>query len=213
MRYLTHICKMFTGIITGDIINSRNYNPKVWMITLKTLFNEYGKEPKQWEIYRGDSFQIEVSPEKAMALAIAIKAVVKKKKDLDVRLAIGIGDKTYNAPRISESNGTAFVYSGTSLEKLKKQKIIHKSPWPDFDNTVNTILGLAQLVMREWTPVSAKTFMSKLENPSASQRELARILQKEQSNISRDLKRTGYDEIIQFIEWYRKEINSQTAHL
>ena len=50
-----------TSIITGDIINSRAIaNPKHWMEPLKKVLSVYGNNPKAWEIYRGDSFQVEV---------------------------------------------------------------------------------------------------------------------------------------------------------
>jgi hypothetical protein len=32
------------------------------MKDLKSVLNAYGNEPKDWEIYRGDSFQLVVDP-------------------------------------------------------------------------------------------------------------------------------------------------------
>src|SRR5680860_726664 len=111
------------AIITGDIINSRNVDAQKWMPELKTVLNKYGSEPKTWEIYRGDSFQIETLPIDALKAAILIKSTIKQFKALDVRLAIGIGEKTYESEKITESNGSAFVYSGEAFEKLKKQTL------------------------------------------------------------------------------------------
>ena len=98
-----------TSIITGDIVNSKMNEPNVWIPLLKQALNLYGSEPKEWEIYRGDSFQLEIKPEKALEASILMKATIKTIKGLDVRLAIGIGDKTYNSEKITISNGTAFV--------------------------------------------------------------------------------------------------------
>ena len=53
------------AIITGDIIDSRKVKPETWLPALKMALSTYGKEPKHWEIYRGDSFQLEIPSEKA----------------------------------------------------------------------------------------------------------------------------------------------------
>jgi hypothetical protein len=47
--------------VTGDIINPERYL-LLWMKDLKSVLNAYGNEPKDWEIYRGDSFQLVVDP-------------------------------------------------------------------------------------------------------------------------------------------------------
>lgn len=111
-----------TSIITGGIINSRKLlSSQDWLIPLKKVLSTYGKPPKTWEIYRGDIFQIEIKDaEKSFLAAIKIKASVKSVKGLDVRMAIGIGEKTFNVPRITESNGEAFINSGEMFETLKK---------------------------------------------------------------------------------------------
>tara|TARA_B110000305_G_C19373082_1_gene605540 strand:- start:790 stop:930 length:141 start_codon:yes stop_codon:yes gene_type:complete len=44
------------AVITGDIINSRKGEVERWIGPLKETLNRYGVEPKNWEIYRGDSF-------------------------------------------------------------------------------------------------------------------------------------------------------------
>src|SRR5687767_5457605 len=96
--------KGLIGIITGDIINSRNANPKQWLSVLKKTLTVDGASPQKWEIYRGDSFQHEVTnPAEALLTAIRIKANIKSIKNLDVRLAIGIGEKEFGTGKITES--------------------------------------------------------------------------------------------------------------
>ena len=72
------------AIITGDIINSREVEPNEWMPVLKKVLNKFGKEPKSWEIFRGDSFQLNTSPENSLEAAILLKAEIKQWKILDV---------------------------------------------------------------------------------------------------------------------------------
>ena len=83
-----------TSIITGNIINSRFSEAELWMDSLKEILIGIGKNPKEWEIYRRDSFQVEIKdPKETLFRAIQIKATIKCIKNVDVRLSIGIGEK------------------------------------------------------------------------------------------------------------------------
>lgn len=190
------------SILTGDIVNSSKSVPDNWLHALKEVLAHYGAEPSQWEIYRGDSFQLEVKPEKALGAAILIKATIRQFKGIDVRLAIGIGEKTYSADKIKESNGTAFIHSGQCFEKLKKHTLAIKSPWLSFDNNINLCLQLALLSIDKWTPASSKVVKMALESPELSQIELAKKMNRTQSTISEILKRAGFEEITKMIAYY-----------
>ena len=78
------------AVITGDIINSREISIE-WLDTLKRALSGLTKVNLKWEIYRGDSFQIELDVEDALLNAIYIKACIKTLKNADVRMGIGIG--------------------------------------------------------------------------------------------------------------------------
>jgi predicted XRE-type DNA-binding protein len=197
------------AIITGDIVNSRNVDVQKWMPELKTILNKYGSEPKTWEIYRGDSFQIELLPADALKVSILIKSTIKQFKSLDVRIAIGIGEKTYESEKISESNGSAFIYSGESFEKLKKQTLTIQTAWNDFNQTMNLMFDLASLTMNNWTPTSCIIIKTAIETDHLNQKELARLLNKKQSNISTSLKRGGFDEIQNLLEYYQQKIKNK----
>jgi hypothetical protein len=197
-----------TSVITGDIINSKESEPKKWLEVLKTVFNKYGSEPSQWEIYRGDSFQLEAKPEKALEIAILIKATIKQFKHIDVRLAIGIGNKTFTSDKITESNGSAFINSGECFEQLKKNTLAIKSPFTAFDSQINIMLELAQLTMNNWTITTAKLVKVVLEHPKLNQKELANYFNKTQGNISQGLKRSGFDEILKMMQYYSSQIKT-----
>ncbi|WP_066225500.1 transcriptional regulator [Formosa haliotis] len=195
-----------TSIITGDIINSRAHDTKDWLTQLKTELSTYGSTPKHWEIYRGDSFQLEVPPEEALKAAILIKASLKQFKTIDVRIAIGLGEKTYDADHITQANGSAFINSGECFEQLKKINMAIKSNRPEFDSAINIMLELALLTMNTWTPTSATLLKLAFTHPQANQMELAELTQSTQGNISQGLKRAGYDEIIKMIAYYSKNV-------
>jgi hypothetical protein len=84
-----------TSVITGDVVQSRSLkNTASWMKTLKAVLTGYGPSPRSWQIYRGDSFQLELpQPSESLSAAIRIKAAMRSFKGLDVRLSIGVGTK------------------------------------------------------------------------------------------------------------------------
>ncbi len=197
-----------TSIITGDIINSKKSSAKQWLDALKTILNRYGNSPLAWEIYRGDSFQLEVRPEHALEACLLIKAAIKQFENIDVRLAIGIGEKTYQSDKITESNGSAFVNSGECFESLKKTTLAIKSPSEPFNFSINIMLELAQLTLNNWSSTSAILVKTTLENPELNQNQLARILERTQGNISQGLKRAGFDEISKLLHYYKTQIQN-----
>ena len=192
-----------TAVITGDIINSRTEKASEWLPLLKKVLNQYGQTPGQWEIYRGDSFQLELAPQEALKAALYIKASIRQTSNLDVRMAIGIGDKTHQAQKITESNGSAFIHSGECFETLKKQTLAVKSPNPELDEAINLLLALAMLTINNWSTVTSLVVKASFENPQKNQKELAALLGKSQSNISETLKRAGFEEVVRLEEKYR----------
>lgn len=201
------------AVITGDIANSQQHAPTVWLTPLKEELNRVGKSPRNWEIYRGDSFQLLI-PDAADALltAIRIKAALRSLpgQSVDVRMAIGLGEKTYDAERITESNGSAFVHSGEKFEMLKqeKQHIAVKSDHPEFDKEMNLYLKLALIAMDNWTTNAAEIVKTAIENPGKSQEELGQLLNIKQNAVSGRLKRAYYGEIKEVIEMYQTRIKA-----
>lgn len=194
------------AVITADIINSREVAPAIWLRLLKDTLQHVGAEYSTWEVFRGDSIQLITSPLNALNLGILLKAVTKQIPNLDIRMAIGIGEITYRSEKVSSSNGPAFINSGEAFDGLTKNTLAIKSPWKDFDEVLNIMLDLATLTMDNWKPAMAEIFKKQLENPNLKQVEIAESLNKKQSNVSYSLKKAGYDEIMNCIEYYNREI-------
>lgn len=196
------------AVLTGDIINSRDGDTLVWLKKLKGVLSKYGETPKNWDIFRGDGFQLAVAPKNAITAAIHIKAVIKQNKNQDVRIAIGLGKETHSANKVTESNGTAYINSGEKFESLKKQTLAIKSNNHNLDTAINLMLSLALLTANNWSPTVAKVITTAIENPNKHQKDIAKSLNKSQSSVSEALKRGGYEEIISLNTYYQKQISN-----
>ncbi|BDU25329.1 hypothetical protein [Flavobacterium sp. GSB-24] len=202
-----------TSVITGDIIGSRQQKSDHWVDDLKNILAPFGSTPNKWEVYRGDEFQIEIpNPEDALLAAILVKAHLRAIKS-DARMSIGFGDKTHNAKRISESNGSAFIHSGELFETLKKQKVTLALRTGDnsFDEKLNLMLQLALTFMDSWLVQSAEFVAAAIENPTLSQEELGQKLGINQAAVSRRQKRAQFDLVMNLDRYFRKEIKQLTA--
>jgi hypothetical protein len=202
-----------TSVITGDVINSRHHKQETWLLPLKKMLAGFGRSPLWWEITRGDSFQLEVAnPAHALLAAIAIKACIKAQgaTGLDVRMAIGTGNKTYQGNRISECTGSAFVRSGDRFEGLKKEKLnlAIQTGNAETDIGLNIMMRLALMAMDKWTAPSAEVILLQMTalyktGNYLNQKELERTLKLKQSSVSERIKRAHFGEISEFEQYFR----------
>lgn len=196
------------AVITGDIINSRALPPD-WINTLKSsLGNLFGKQIK-WEIFRGDSFQVELSAQDALINAIYIKACIKTLKKADVRIGIGIGKKSVNAAKVTEANGEAYINSGNAFDTLKTNKVnmAITTPWPTVNEELNLFIKLALISMDSWGQISAEMVKYAIENQNTKQDKIAKLAGRSQSSVSEALKRAHFTEIMELEHRYRIQMN------
>lgn len=198
-----------TGVITGDIINSTEYSdPNVWLNPLKQALKQADNNSKNWEIFRGDSFQIQVNDVyQCFINAVYIKACIKMVKGLDVRMAIGIGSITFRGNTVTESNGSAFQNSGNLLELLKQTKTNLKVKGAgNIDGELNLYLKLINILMDNWSVNSAEIIKLHLENENKIQKELAKLIGISQDAVSKRMKRAYLDEILEVNNMFKQKI-------
>jgi hypothetical protein len=209
------------AVIKGDIIASRKLeNQALWLKPLKNLLASWGENHKNWELHSGDFFQIEIlNPEEALRKVFEIKTLIKKveptdktKKSstIDVRLAVGIGEKTYSGENISENNGPAYIYSSEKFDVLKKENVTIgiKTSWKNFDEEMNLYLKLAGTFMDKWTVSSAELIQIVLNNPDITQEEIGKQLGIKQNSVSGRWNRANMNEILELEKMYRNKIKS-----
>ena len=204
------IPQFMTSIITGDIIKSRKIpGEDQWLNPLKLALSHVTKDASFFDIYRGDSFQLECpNIADSFITAVYIKAFLKSIKGLDARMSIGIGAKDYQGESVSESNGEAFVYSGETFETLKKDKqnLKVKTSNAHLNREINLYFRLALIAMDNWTTNSAEIVKLSLEFPNKIQRELAKIIGISQDAVSKRQKRAYLDEVLELDAVYRQKI-------
>lgn len=197
------------AVITGDIINSQHADTEVWITKLKNLLENWGNAPQVWEIYRGDEFQFKCNIDDVFWHFLAIKSLIKSQENLDVRIAIGIGQENFSSEKITESNGTAYVNSGRLLNDLKSDgdTVSIKTSNDAIDRDLNILLKWASKDFDNWTMATSEIIHEMIMNQDITQEDLAKKFAISQSSISQRLKRANYELIVETNQYFRKKIS------
>lgn len=203
-----YICKMI-AVITGDIIHSQQADTKVWITRLKDLLANWGGAPKTWEIYRGDEFQFRCNINDAFWHFLAIKSLIKSQENLDVRIAIGLGEENFSSEKITESNGTAYVHSGRLLDDLKNNghTVAVKTSNDSVNRDLNILLKWSSKDFDNWTMATAEIIHEMIMNRENTQESLAKKFAISQSSVSQRLKRANYELIVETNQYFKKKIS------
>ncbi|HMU07030.1 MAG TPA: SatD family protein [Kaistella sp.] len=196
------------AIITGDIINSQETDSENWLPKLKELLGKWGKTPTDWEVYRGDEFQLKCSIDAVFWKALSIKSLIKQFENLDVRIAIGIGEEQYSSEKITESNGTAYVNSGRLLNEIKNEgkTFAIKTPNEGINADFNILFKWSSLDFDSWTVAVSEIVHLLMMDKNLTQDDLAKKLNISQSSVSQRIKRANFDLILETDYYFRKKI-------
>lgn len=197
------------AIITGDIINSQNANTEAWITKLKNLLEKWGASPSTWEIYRGDEFQLKCNIDEVFWKFLSIKSLIKSQENLDVRMAIGIGEENFSSHKITESNGTAYIHSGRLLDEIKAEghTVAIKTSNISVDRDLNILLKWASKDFDNWTMATSEIIHEVIMNSDITQEDLAKKFTISQSSISQRLKRANYELIVETNHYFKKKIS------
>lgn len=202
-----YICIMI-AVITGDIISSQNAESESWIGSLRDLLSTWSATPENWEIYRGDEFQIKCGVDDAFAKALMIKSLIKNIENLDVRLAIGVGNEVFRSEKITESNGSAYVNSGRLLNEIKAEgrTLAIRTENDNVNRDLNILFKWASIDFDGWSVATAEIIHRMLTNRDLTQEQLARDFSISQSSVSQRLKRANYELIYETNQFFRKKI-------
>lgn len=196
------------AIITGDIINSQKSDTEIWLPKLKELMASWSSTPENWEVYRGDEFQLKCSVDVVFHKALLLKSLIKTFENLDVRLAIGIGNEVFRSEKITESNGSAYVNSGRLLTdiKLNGRTLAIQTENEKVNRDLNILFKWASIDFDNWTAATAEIIHQLLRNSELTQEELAKELNITQSSVSQRLKRANFDLLQETNQFFKKKI-------
>lgn len=196
------------AIITGDIINSQNSQSELWLPKLKDLLGSWSATPQNWEVYRGDEFQLKCSVDEVFHKALLLKSLIRSFENLDVRLAIGIGNEVFQSEKITESNGSAYVNSGRLLTEIKTQgrTLAIQTENEKVKRDLNILFRWASIDFDNWTAATAEIIHQLLRNPALTQEELAKELNITQSSVSQRIKRANFELLQETDQFFRKKI-------
>lgn len=207
------------AVLTGDIVRSREISPRSRLITVLTEALETAKEQHhaEYDLYRGDSFQVVIPSAPAAALvAIIIRSKLRShsteaSKIWDARIAIGIGEITYRGDNISQSDGPAFLLSGQGMDEMgkKNNRLIIKAPWEQASRMLSLVTRFADDIVSNWSQYSAETAFLNLVYDE-SQSVLAERLGKSQSTINERMATAKLELVKAYIQHVREYISWET---
>lgn len=223
------------AIINGDIIKSSkmSINDKVdFMRHLQRGFEFMRKNKslgivRNFEIYRGDSFQGALSkPEMALRAVLLLRSLSRmnqptmvkvntaRKKVLDtpfdvidLRIAVGIGEISVLAPKLMESDGEAFRISGQLFDSMKGPgaNLAIETPSMEINRELEASWALVDAIVNKWTRLQAEAIYYCLQD--YSQVEIAnRLLNVSPPALSQRLKAAGWSAIEKMIAYFESNI-------
>jgi len=161
------------AVITGDLVKSGKFGSdrgralEILKESLNSLKNFKRKNIGGIsDIFRGDSFQIVISePPFSLEIAIFLKAKLLSKtlndKNIDVRIAIGIGEiESFDEKNIQESDGEAFRLSGNALDNISKyRRFSIKSNIDKSNKQLKFIASSIDSITRRWSTEQAEAVL------------------------------------------------------
>lgn len=168
--------------------------------------------PVKLEMYRGDSFQVVVDkPEYALAIAIALRAKLKAEtpdgqKLWDARLAVGVGDISFESDNIVTSDGEAFRLSGHSFDHIGKKRLSISTPWADFNTNIELVTRFADDLITSWTAKQARVVYQSMLFPKL-QKDLAEELDMTRQNFNYHWSSARGQLILDYIEYFKSLIS------
>ncbi|MFI3240119.1 MAG: SatD family protein [Bacteroidales bacterium] len=203
------------GVITGDIINSRKISDELRNRFLDIIQNLGDKLSYlslgniQSEIYRGDSFQILIEDvSESLKIAVLLRSKLRE-YDLDARLAIGIGNISFNNSSVVTSDGEAYINSGKCFDSIGKNRLVILTPWDEVNEELKVSTAFADNIISKWTPTQSKVMFISISEDNI-QKEIAYKMGKSVQNINKILMTARESLIKDYLNRYTQLISNIT---
>lgn len=209
--------KNLQAVITGDVKNSSidfKNQQKQLLEGLNDVYQyiqQYFPDslPFEIDIFRGDSFQFLISDITKSVAIMVVFWLYAKSRGIELKLSLGIGSVEYlNETKISESNGEAFILSGTGLEKLSKKSIVNISIPAERDDTfIKAYLELLDIYLLGLSEKNALAIFGKIVG--LKQESIVKMWNDEisQQSISKHWKNLHADKILNALHLFSAYLN------
>lgn len=215
------------AVITADIIDYSKLPTKSEDLVINAIYNTFEDSAdirtnvdSSFVITRGDNIQIELDEQvDALKAALLLKTAINKiplnkgnktKPDIDIRIAIGIGEISSKRRNVNESTGDAYTFSGRTLDSMKKHK--RTFAIKTYNDTLNaeleTEFKLLEVIMSGWTVNSAELIYWKLLG--LNEKDISEKLNKTQSAINQRKKTAGWNGIKPLLERFAELMGGGT---
>ena len=164
-------------------------------------------------VKRGDSIQGELdNPKNALKVALLLKTAINRvnykkgsrdSKIIDIRVAVGIGE-VIRRKGINESSGDAYIFSGRTLDGMKKSKrlITIKTFDDNMNGELEAELKLLEVIMARWTAATSEILYWTLLG--MEEKRVAEKLGIKQPAVSQAKKRAGWSGIEALLERFQQ---------
>lgn len=179
------------AVVTADIVYSSklsNDQKRVLMSGIRGVL-----KGKQFEFYRGDSFQAVLNePEQAFGILARLRATAKSiSPEFDIRASIGIGEGPVKSRSLRTADAPAFVISGRAFELLRGYKYAEISAQGERNNAaLRIIASYLDFIYRNLTSKQAVVINELLAGKT--QWEVAKKIKKAQSTINKHANTAGW---------------------
>ncbi len=211
---------MLKAVITGDLIKSRKIASQDFDViryrleqVLTYLSDKYDAE---YDVYRGDSFQIifpsmNYSIISALLIRLALKSVKTSGQKFDARISIGLGTVETQRTKLRSSTGEAFNLSGIGLDKLKGQNIGVFTNSTEFQSRISLLIKFVDAKIDNLTQVQIHALYEYLIDENNNHDEIAKRLNKSRVNTTKLLNMASYQLFDEFIDTFEK-LKSELIH-
>ncbi len=216
------------AVLTGDLIQSRKLDNEGLEKVLNALHSTFKeiqekilKKDGHLEIYRGDSFQILIhEPELALKVTLILKSRLLSLLNTseiksDARIAIGLGTLRMQNSKVIESQGEAFEFSGSELDKIIKESVSLsiKTPWEGVNDEFRVNCLFADSILSGWSAKTAESVFRYLLY-GETQEQQAQFFNVSQPAISKRLFNQGNMKAMEaFLKRFENIIESYTTDI
>ena len=205
----------YAGVLTGDITDSQSYTDKDFgniLTALKQHLSGYAKQyVGHFDIYRGDAFQLVVNqPQYSMHIALGLRLALKARTpSVDVRISVAVGEAYFRPKEVKTGTGEAFVLSGRGLDSIKPNYLTFSSSNTELESKTQLLTRFADTHVSGLTQTQSETLLTYLEASDKSHDNIAALLDKNRSNVSRILNASNYKLVAEYLEYMKHAIASQ----